>query len=301
MSRHSASAILLIGVAAGAAIAQDRGDVPPRGPNLTSWWFWQEGQRPPNPWTIQFEPTTWYLAPSGDIELPGVSILRPQYNFDLLNLDSPRASPAGEIHLRLHDWRFSVAAVTLETRNRASIAPRNAQIGQAVISEGDTTRSSLNFTIVEGTIAHRIGEARLGANACGTHELIASLEGFVGLRGYFVDLSIDVESLSPSTSPTSAHSDEHFIEPFIGARIDLELHKHFTIDLTPQFGYMTLGNDEVWSWAMSVAFQWRPVESVGLQIGFRQHGYELISDADVGRFRWRGAVGGIYGGLSLRF
>lgn len=294
--------ILAVLCAAGAADAARPDDGKPT-PRLSSWWVWQKGDRPPNPWIIQVEPTLWYVAPSGDIELPGGGSMGiAQATFDTLNLDSPRATPAGEVHLRVDGWRFSVGGMTFETEGRRAVAPRDAQIGKAVVFANDTTESSLMFSTLQGTIGHRIGEARLGAADWGGHELIANLEGFVGLRGYFVDLSISVDRAGPSTMPPAAdHADEHFFEPFIGVRLDVDLHENFSIDLAPEIGYWPSDDNDVWSWAMSVGFQWRPVPHLGVQIGFRQHGFELISGSGDDRFRWRGGVGGVYAGLALKF
>jgi len=50
-----------------------------------------------------------------------------------------------------------------------------------------------------------------------------------------------------------------------------------------------------------VGVTWRPVRHVGVQVGYRQLAFDLEDGEGTDRFRFRGAMAGVFAGVTVRF
>lgn len=244
-------------------------------------------------WTVQFEPSAWYVAPSGKIRLPSSTVKGSQVKLDELNMDSPRVSPAGELHLRTSDtWRFSAGAAYFSADNRNATMEFSDRLGDIVFVPGDTLQSKLDFFTAEITAAYAIvPEHAVG----GDQDVLFGVDIVGGVRMYDVDWS--TQQLGGAKDSYS----QFFAEPILGIKLDATLCEKFTIDLQTNFGYLPAGDTETYSWDITVGFVYRPVEWLGVQIGYRNLFFNLQDGDGAGEFDWRGGMAGLYGGVELRF
>jgi hypothetical protein len=243
-------------------------------------------------WTFRFEPAMWYVSPGGRFRMPGEPAGAPRLWVADLNLDSPRVSPFGELHLRATEvWRFTVSGFALELEDRGSTAEFNYFLGPHAVAVGDRVNSSLNFASGDFLAGWRL-PLELG-------EDLADFEGRVELLGgaRFIHFDLDVQGPGFSLS-----EDLFFVEPVVGIRLNMEITRRFSIDLQNTFGYFHDGGDKSsLTWDINAGFMYFPLETFGVQIGYRQLFYRLRDGPKGDRFEWNGANAGIYGGVTLRF
>jgi opacity protein-like surface antigen len=73
-----------------------------------------------------------------------------------------------------------------------------------------------------------------------------------------------------------------------------------TVDAQIAVGGMPTGNTS-YSFDIIVGVQWRPVENVGVQLGYRALFFGLGSGDGESEFNFDGSLQGLYGGLVVRF
>lgn len=244
-------------------------------------------------WTIRFEPSAWFVAPGGEFTIPGSS---PGFGrVEEMNLDSPRLSPFGEVHVSHDRWSFYGSAVALSANDRGSIASSAGSVGGVVFAAGDELRSSLDFVTAEFAASFRFYRDHLGPMAGGGHRYEPSWDVLVGARIY--DFDIDVAAPGGTSS-----SHAFFAEPYVGVRFSMDLIEQFTIDVQGSIGVFGDGGDRhSLSWDIITGFQWNPTANFGLQFGYRQLAFRLHDGDGAGDLEFNGALAGLYIGGTLRF
>ena len=264
-------------------------------------------------WTIQVEPVLWYVAPSGKVRLPVASGNGPgsfttagdEVRLERLNLDSPRFEPAGEVHLSAERWRFSFSGATYGI-DRDTTADSSFRLGSVVVAPGDALNVDFSLTTVELTAGYCIWD-RVFSGPFHTQRpdnAVDSLARLYILGGARIhSASFDLQRLSGSTPtpPSSASADEFFGEPIVGARLEIEIADDFTLDMQLSGGVLPLGDKSSYSFDILVGFQWRPIENLGIQIGYRQLLYSLADGEDASEFKYTGRLAGLFAGIVLRF
>jgi hypothetical protein len=246
------------------------------------------------PWTIQLEPSLWFGAPGGKVRVPGSPAGTAPVRMELLNLDSPRLSPYSEVHLRSGEWHLSVSGFTVSLEDRGVNFTRTGWLGPFLLRPGDWVQSSIEFTSAEFTMGYRvpIPDTLVGP---GGKEFRGTLETIGGLRLYNVWLEF--------ATPYGATSHQDFFpEPIVGLKYTMEIQEKFNIDVQVSIGGFDDGaTRRTISWDILSGFSYRPVENVGIQVGYRQLAYNLSSGRGEDRFRYDGAVAGLFGGVVIRF
>lgn len=242
---------------------------------------------------VQVQPRIWYVGLSGDLTLPGTPANVEPTSLDQLNLDSPQASLSGNATVRFDRWTVNFSAATAST-DRSTVAQQNGQIGSFTFLAGDPIRSSFDLTTAEISAGYSLGTWARTPRSDGSWGFVADVALIGGVRVY------DVEAGVGATSPTTARADEFFIEPLVGARLEMTLAKNFSIDVQSSFGYMP-ADRESFSWDIEVAFAWRMIDNLGLQVGYRNMVVHLQTGEGASRFEWEGGAAGIFAGLQLRF
>jgi hypothetical protein len=259
-------------------------------------WSWFEpGVNAPRPWRFSLEPAMWYVAADGDVKLPGGLSGSNGQQIDLadLNLDSPRISPFFEVHGKADRWRASISGFALNTHGRESIAAFSGEFGGVSVGLGDAIEADFELSSIEVTLARTAFEDFTGAGPEGL--LRADLDVLGGVRLYDIGASIDAPS-------GRASHDEIFIEPLVGVKLSLQLDPQATIDVQTSFGGFTNGGDRhSFTWDILAGFQWRPINDMGVQIGYRNIVVDLQSGEDPGTFDYFGALAGLYAGVVIRF
>ncbi len=244
-------------------------------------------------WTIKFEPLAWYASPGGHVELPNSTL--GQVRVDDLNLDSPRLTPFGELHVRNGNFGVTIGGFAFDMDDRGAIAEESGTMGGVAFSVGDRLVTSLSFVSAEAVAAYRFYEHPRGDRAAGGVALRPTWEFIFGGRVYDIDLDI--------AAPGGFTSQSTFmVEPIAGLRFSMDLIETFSLDITGSFGYFSDGRDrQSVSWDIAAGFQWNPTRSLGLQIGYRQLAFNLHDGAGNGEFDFGGAMAGLFFGGVLRF
>ncbi len=250
-------------------------------------------------WTIRFEPAVWFVGASGDLRLPGTEASGNGQKLDIgdLNLDSPRASPFGELHLKRGPWRISLSALAFSSGGRDFAPEGPGQLGPIAYDAGDLLDLSMDYATFAARGGYEFLTAERGTTDDGGVQVRSRLVGFAGAR--FHDVDFDASLQTPGGASVS--SDSLFAEPIVGLRWELDIHERFTIDVVGAAGAFGWGDQSSWSADILAGFTWRPVENVGVQVGYRQLIVGLKDGDDPEQFEWRGGVAGLYAGAVLRF
>lgn len=263
-------------------------------------------------WNVQVEPLLWYWSPSGRIRLPatsgsggasagGFGDSGSRVKVAELNLDSPRFSPAGEVHLSIDRFRVSFSGAGYEINRDQSQADESFRLGASEVVAGDTLDVDFEFITAELTLGYNVWSKDFAADTDASRGLAAKplvLRTYLlgGVRMYHTDISVRNVSAG-----TSADASEWFAEPILGARAEVEINEVFTIDLQLSGGYWADSDKSASSIDVAVGFMYRPHPNVGLQIGWRQVAFDLNDGEGVSEFEFDGRMAGVYGGIVLRF
>lgn len=242
-------------------------------------------------WTFEIEPSAWFVAPGGKGRLPGSSSTS---KFEDLNLDSPRASPQLEARFRSGKWGVQGSGMHFKIDDRSAVQSEGGTLGDVAFSPGDTLTSSFEFTSIELMGSYQLFGETLSFRDDGKRKFGYSLDALLGARYYRVEQGVQSVSASDSASGT-------WIEPVAGARLEMEFHEFFTLDVRTNVGYLPAGDNESLSWDIAVGGTFRPIENVGVQVGYRQLLVHLKDGGSDDRFEFRGAMAGLYLGASFRF
>lgn len=244
-------------------------------------------------WTIRFEPAPWYVAPGGEFQIPGSS--SPEWRAEDINMDSPRLSPFGEIHVAHGRYGFYAGAVVFDAEDRGWIAPAAGTIGGVAFAAGDELSTTLDFVSAEAAAYYRFYQSPRGATGSGGFRFEPTWDVLVGARLY--DIGLDVAAPGGVSS-----NDGFFAEPYAGVRFSMDLIEEFTLDVQATVGFFHDGADRrSVSWDIISGFQWNPTKNFGLQVGYRQLAFRLHDGDGIGAFEFNGALAGLYFGGTLRF
>jgi len=256
-------------------------------------------KRPVHAWTFRAEPVAWFVAPGGDVTIPGTTTGGTSFSLDdTLNLDEPEFTPLVELHAARGRWRATVSGYFID--QEATVSSNVAgSFGDVPVSTGDTIASEFSFTSFQAAGAYAFDPYRAAPNGRGGHDFVATLEVMAGARAHYVDFDFGVTPPGGSTTTTGA--DEFFVEPFGGVKGTLDIREHFTVDVEFSLGGFSVGGDRSsFSADVMVGGMWRPVRNVGLQIGFRQQFFNLTDGDGASEFEFDGTAGGVFAGLEFR-
>lgn len=275
--------LFLVALVAPVALAQEAEPAPPARPQ----------------WTLRFEPVAWYVAPEGNVRLPGSAAAGNGDTLTLadVNLDSPRLTPLGEFQLRRGDWRMLASGFAFSSEDRGAVMDEAGQFGDLDFAAGDTLRSSLDVYSFAVGAQYAFHEFESGEIAGGGTRLRSTLLAVGGIRA----LSAEIRTEPGSGDSTGASGDAFHAHPYAGLRWELELLEDFSLDVTTSLGGLTMGESESWSTDIVVGFQWNPTRHFGGQFGYRQLLMGIEEDEAPTEFAWNGGLAGVYAGMTLRF
>ncbi|MEO1007284.1 MAG: hypothetical protein AAFX79_01825 [Planctomycetota bacterium] len=250
-------------------------------------------------WHFQFEPQVRFTGPGGEIRLPGGATSGTRIELEDINLDSPRLFPGFDASIRRGPWRFNVIGLFYDTDGRGAIATEDATAGAVVINEGDRTVASHSYTQLDFRLARTVSDIAISPLSRRTgHRVRLRTDAEVGVRVY--DLEFAITNEDAVGGPATVVVDEVFIEPHAGVKAGFNIVEDVTIDLYTNFGLFPFER-QAFSWDIGVGFQWRPVDHVGVQIGYRSTIFLLQTGSGADEFEWAGSYQGLYAGLAVRF
>lgn len=241
-------------------------------------------------WTFQFEPSAWYAGLGGKIRIAGAPAGTDRVRINDLNLDSPKLTPAGELHLRTGDWRFSFGGFWFNQSESNTMAV-GGQLGAIAFAPGDVVRSEYSHDSYEPQIGYEIW--RRDPQPGDATKFLPRVEVFAGAR-------IDDIEFRFQRAAATARQHETFGQVIAGVKGSMDIADQFSIDLQIGAGGWP-GGQRAFSWDIMVGFMWRPIENVGVQVGYRNLFSEFKSGDDANRFSYQGATAGLYFGAVVRF
>lgn len=261
-------------------------------------------------WTLQLEPSFWYVSPSGKVKLPvssgtgpgGFTTAGDSVRVERLNLDTPRFEPAGEAHLSGGRWRFTFSGSHFSLDRENTPADEAFRIGSVVVAPGDPLDVSFEITSVDVTVGYRVWGRDFCAQVfteCPPNATDSLLRLYVIGGARFTDVSFEVAR--DTAVRAAAGADQLFGEPILGARAEVELAEQFTLDLQLTGGGLPAGDTSSYSVDVMAGFHWRPHPNIGVQIGYRQLAYWLSDGDDEDEFEYNGRLAGLFAGVVFRF
>lgn len=265
-------------------------------------------------WTVQIEPLAWWVSPSGDVRLParsgtggpsggGFADSGDKVDFASLNLDTPRLSPTGELHVSGGRWRFTFSGGSFSLERDDTPSEDAFRIGSVNVAAGDPLNVDFTFTTAELSVGYCVwgrdffnDSLESGRPGDRVTPFEARVYVLGGVRGYETDLS--VRNLA---SGEEADFDGFFAEPILGTRIELEINEVFTVDAQVSVGYYGDSDKSSASLDIAAGFMYYPHPNVGIQIGWRQVAYNLTDGEGLDEFEYTGRVAGLYAGFVVRF
>lgn len=250
----------------------------------------------PRGFTVQIEPKMWYVAPSGDLTLPAGPAFADagdSVRLKTLDLDAPRISPAGDLAIVVDAWRFSLSGASFSADRDRVVVGRSFRLGNVQAAPGSAVAAQMDFTTAEFTFGREFWSPDFSESSLPVRWRFSWL---AGARMY--DTSFEVRDLGSSARSSA---DEFFLEPIVGARSDLDLAEDFSIVLQVSGGGFAWSERSSFSFDIAAGFQWRPLDWLGLQIGYRQLAFTLSAEEDREEFEYDGRLAGLFAGVTLRF
>ncbi|MFG0275582.1 MAG: hypothetical protein ACF8QF_11035 [Phycisphaerales bacterium] len=241
-------------------------------------------------WAASIEPMWWYPGLFGDLRIEGSTSTAA---IEDIGVDEPQSTPAIEASLRDGDLTVRMSGfIFSQTADAEAQAPFT--IGGYSAGPGDVVSSSVDLSSFQATLGTLLWETTLDG---GEREPVhMRLDGFAGARIYDFDFTIG------PPGATTARDNATWFDLIVGARLEVEITRSFSFDVTADVGGLAWDGAGSASANIIAGFQWRPVPNVGAQIGYRFL-YTGYNDGDDGaeEFDFTGSLAGLYGSVVLRF
>jgi hypothetical protein len=246
----------------------------------------------PKAWTVQVAPLVWFPGARADVRLPGGSA---EAQTEDLELDDPEATAGGELRIRSDELTVYFAGFGYGGDVTATLDDP-VSVGGLSFAPGDRVRSELDYASVELWAGWCVFE-KVFEGATRTEPGVGlRVDVTGGVRLYDVGLEIGA-----ADGGASAKADETWVEPTVGVVLTFELLDDFTIDLVGNVGALPLGDRSSFSASIATSGQWRIVENVGLELGYRFLYTDLEADDGDEEFGFTGSLAGLFGALVIRF
>ncbi|TVQ33525.1 MAG: hypothetical protein EA376_02180 [Phycisphaeraceae bacterium] len=244
----------------------------------------------PRGWSVHTEARVWAPGMGGEIRLPGgrsnIRVARE------LDAGDPQATPIGEFRYRSGGMTYSFSGSGFGVSERTT-ADRNFTLGDVSVGAGDRIGIDIDLITVEAMVEWRVWQFRKGRRQADTGVSL-DLDLGVGARMYDLNMRFNAPSGDASGSGFWA-------EPFIGARLAVEMLDRYTLETAFSSGGFSTGDHRSISWTAQVAFHWRFMENAGAHIGFRHQFTDLQRGSNDSRVRLNGSLSGLFAGVSIRF
>ncbi|MCC5785620.1 MAG: hypothetical protein JJU33_02835 [Phycisphaerales bacterium] len=300
-SRRFGAASLAVGllVSGAAAFSPDAsGDAPEaRGDSLSRHYFEAPGSG--GDWTVQFEPSLWYAVPGGKVDMPGLETARGEIDLIDLGVDNTGLRPSGEFIFRRGRWMGLVGGIYLEEENDTALN-QTISINGTAYDAGDRFEGRLRFASGRLLGGYRIHSFQGGPTADGGYNFTSDVDIIAGAR--FTHINWRLAAEDPGVSRDSIRESRLFPEAIGGFRWTLGFIEQITIDTELTIGGMTTGDDDTaFSIDIIQGLAWDPHPNLGAQFGYRQLLIRHNDGKGDDRFRYDGAIAGLYAGVKVRF
>lgn len=267
-------------------------------------------------WSFRIEPSYWYAAPRGDIILPGsvgpvtfpdggtTFSVDDETDLNTLDADNPTGGFQGRAHFARDRWRYSFGAVLLSTSGDAT-ADAPGRVGDAFFAAGDSIDTDFNLSAFDATVSYTLFHGPHLDDPEGDPETFRfTFEVLLGARVESLDIDVDVMpglGERPADLGLRADASEVFAQPVGGARLSMDLFDDVGIEVGVTAGYWSMSGHTSSTWDVLAAFTWRPIDNVGLELGYRYLGLSATTDDNGSDFEYRGSAAGLFAGVIIQF
>lgn len=251
---------------------------------------------PEKQWLVQIEPMLWVPALRGDIRLPG----GPKFDVEVINLDENEVAPAGELLIRADKWSLFFSGFGFESSDTepAQQAFNAGPIAVAAGTQVEYEFEETSFTLLAGYEVWQLPltEPAPGGGTQPASDVRVAIDLLAGLRLY--DISTDLTVVGGATASAS----NTWTDILAGARVTMDFPYDTQLEVASTIGGFSDGGDNSsFSWDITAAFNWAPIENVALQIGFRHLSVDLTEGENNNEFNIDTSLAGLFGSLVIRF
>lgn len=242
-------------------------------------------------WTIRVQPRAWFVAPSGDIELPSAALAGQSVKLSTLDLDKAKLGPLGEVAIQSGPWMGILSAGSFDG-SQARVSTTAFTLGNTAVVPGDFITSDFRWTTIQAGVGYLAFAYDLEKGASGdTGNTRLRIHAIGGVRVNDVSMSISRPGVSRSEGSRT------FIEILGGAKANLQIASDFSIEIDGSIA----GLHQSFSYDICAAFAYRPCDNFGVQIGYRNLHMSGRSGDGADRFKYSGALAGLFAGVEFRF
>lgn len=250
------------------------------------------------PWEIDLQAGVWYAGLAGDLKLPRQGGGGNPVSAQTLDINSPRITPFGEVNLTKGNWLIEVRGFAFGA-DATSTPASGGPLGDVDLGGGARVDTSVEVSAFEIEGGYRLLSYEDGHTDSGGTKLRVGLTALLGAR--LLDTSTSVSLPDGGSGVVRDSDDDIALHPLAGFKVKADFYEDFTIHFEMSAGWMG-GSTESTGLDIIVGGQWRPVQHVGVQIGYRAMFFELISGDEGNEYAWESAsLQGLYGGITLSF
>jgi hypothetical protein len=258
-----------------------------------------EAIAPKNRWTLRIEPAAWYAGLGGKVGFPRGTTASPinKTKFSDINADNPILTPAGEARLRWNNWLFSLRGFAFERNPSGDVVDRTLSVP---IGPYDRFTAKYQLTSVDLEVGYRVFDHRNEVLKRSEPSLRVDVDVIGGARLLDTSFELFGSSRTADIVPLDISSDETFIHPIVGARLELEVYERLGFDVQATGGYFP-GNLESSSFDLIAGFWWEPINHVMVQLGYRALFFNYDSGDGRKDASADASLQGLYFGAVVRF
>ncbi|GAB4383318.1 MAG: hypothetical protein Kow0022_02820 [Phycisphaerales bacterium] len=254
-------------------------------------------------WTLSFEARAWYAAPAGDLTLPGGSVGGDEIDLDLLNMDSPKLTPSGELRFQRGRVRIGLSGSAFSA-DRASTVATTQTLGAVAVWAGERAQLDFSHWSFETQALYEVfsyvdGSTSDGRDAVRVRGLLGG-----GVRVSALDLNFRVTPTDPGRTGSETLAvgyDGTFAELMIAGAFEIDLDENWFISVEGSGGWFGLDDRTSSSFSIQPTLAWHPNPHVGVEVGYRMLIHRMEDGSAPSQFEWSGSLAGLFGGLSVRF
>lgn len=254
-------------------------------------------------WTISFEARAWYAAPAGDLTLPGGTVAGDEIDLDLLNMDSPKLTPSGELRFQRGKLRIGLSGSAFNA-DRASTIATTQTLGAVAVWAGERAQLDFSHWSFETQALYEVFSYVDGSTSDGRDAV--RLRGLLGggVRVSALDLNFRVTPTDPGRTGSETLAvgyDGTFAELMIAGAFEIDLNENWFISVEGSGGWFGLDDRTSSSFSIEPTLAWHPNPHVGVEVGYRMLIHRMEDGNTPSQFEWSGSLAGLFGGLSVRF
>lgn len=253
------------------------------------------------PWTLRTRIAVWRVSTGGDLKLPSdVGAPSSSVELEALDADQPVHAPLADFTFRKGDWGFTARGAGWSTSGTAQPG-FTGRLGDVEFSPTTTLDTELQVLIFEAEGLYTLGRYQPEKSE---YKIDGALDLVFGARLTSVDASTrDITPGIGSAVPPESSADNLFIEPLVGLRGSMEIAERVDLEVQLTIGGLPFGDTSSFTGDILAGISWRPIENVGILLGYRAMFLDLSDGEDNEAFELSGptTAQGLFFGAVIAF